>query len=101
MRTWSINCVRLTDDTLFEIEAALPPAKDLGDRFFAFKRAEYRVAHCALLQVNFAAAPARLKCETPAALTKATHLQDFSRGKLVQIPDQRVTRIDSFRRCAG
>ena len=49
-----------------------------------------------VVEVNFAVSPAGLESESPASLAHAAHLQNLGGGKLVQIADKRVTRIDPF-----
>src|SRR5262249_3577826 len=56
------------------------------------------MAHRTLLEINLAAPPARFEREPSAALAQAAHLQNLRRRKLVEISNQRMTGIDSFRR---
>src|SRR3954453_18643351 len=99
MRPWPVDRLDLADDALFKVKPPLAPAEDFRDCSFAFKTIEDGVADGALLEINFAVAAAGFKGETAATLTEATHLEDFSRRKLIQIADEGVTGIVSLRRC--
>ncbi|MEY2504089.1 MAG: hypothetical protein QOG27_369 [Verrucomicrobiota bacterium] len=98
MRPWAIHGLHLTDDSLFKIEPALPPAENLSDRRFPFERPEHRVPDRPVREVNLAVAAAGLESKPATALAQAAHLQNFGRRKLVEITDERVARIDAFRR---
>src|SRR5438105_4973596 len=100
MGQWPVDRLLLADDPLFKIKTALPPAENLRQRSFAFQRSVSGVPDLPLMQVDFAVAPSRLKGKASAALPHARHLQHFGRRKLVQISNQRVTRVDPFGRCA-
>jgi hypothetical protein len=49
-----------------------------------------------MMEVNLARSAARFKSQSTAALAHAAHLQYLRGGKLVQVADERVTRVGSF-----
>src|ERR1700730_195171 len=100
MRPRPIHGLLLTNDAFLEIEAPLPPAENLCYGRLSYERTKDRMSHCSLLQIDFAIATPGLERETPASLAQTAHLQNFRRRELIQISDQRVAWIDSFRRCA-
>src|SRR3982074_3149045 len=99
MRPWTIHGFHLADDSFFKIEPALAPAENFRDSRLTFERPKDRVPNGAVRQVNLAVATTRLKGKAPAALAETAHLQNLGRGKLIQIADERMTRIDAFGRC--
>src|SRR4051794_34407745 len=92
-----VHGLDLANDAFFEIKPALPPPENLGHGRLALERTVDRMAHRAVGQVNFTVAAARLESESPAALTEAAHLQNLGGGKLVEVADEGMARIDSFR----
>src|SRR5215212_10847511 len=98
MCPWAIHGLHPADDSFFKIEAALPPAKDLRNGGFAFERAVDGVTEGAVLQIDLTVPATRLEGEAAAPLAQAAHLQDLGGGKLIQVSDERVARIDSLRR---
>jgi hypothetical protein len=49
-----------------------------------------------MMEINLARSAARFEGQSTTALAHAAHLQYLSGGKLVQIADERVTRVGSF-----
>jgi hypothetical protein len=96
-----INGLNLADNTLFKIKPALPPAKNFGYCSLAFQRAVNRVPDHPVVQVDFTVSAAGLEGEPSTSLAHAAHLQNLGGGKLVQIADKRVTRVNAFGRRAG
>src|SRR5690242_5403487 len=96
MRPRPVHSLFLANNSFFKIEAPLTPPENLGHRGFSFQGTKNRVADRTLLQIDFADSPARFESETSASLAQAAHLQNFGRGKLVQIADQRMARVDTF-----
>src|SRR6266513_2244777 len=97
----SIYCLHLADDAFLKIKTTLPPTENLCHRRFSLQRTEHRMTHRAMLQVNFTVTAARLERKATAALAQTAHLQDFRGGKLIEIADKRMARIDSFGGRAG
>jgi len=54
VRPKPVDRLNLTDNSLFEIEAALSPAEDFGNRRFAFQSPEDRMPDRAVLEENLA-----------------------------------------------
>src|ERR1700686_4757495 len=96
MRPRPIHALHLADDSFFKIKPALAPAENFCNRRLAFERPEDRVPDGAVREVNLAVAPARFKGKPPAPLPEAAHLQNLRGGKLIQIADERMARVDSF-----
>src|SRR3954469_13465588 len=97
MRPRPVNRLHLADDPFLKIEPPLAPPENLRDGRLSLEHAKDGMPHRAVLKVNFAVAAPGLEGETPAPLAEATHLQNFGRGKLIEIADQGVTRVDSLR----
>src|ERR1700731_4825041 len=97
MRPGTVHGFHLADDSFFKIEPALAPAENFRDRRLAFERSEDRGPNRAVRQVNLAIAPARLEGKSPAPLPETAHLQNLGGGKLIQIADERMARIDALR----
>src|SRR6187200_1646391 len=53
-----------------------------------------------MVKVDFAVPAAGFKRKPSASLPQAAHLQNFRRRELIQIADQRVARVNPFRRFA-
>src|SRR5689334_7952378 len=95
-----VDCLELANDSFFEKEPPLAPAKYLRDCGFALKAIVNRVPHHSMMEVNLARPPAGFESEPTAALAHAAHLQNLCGRKLVQVANERVTRIDPFSRVA-
>src|SRR5690349_22435934 len=96
-----IHRLLLTDNTFFEIKAALSPTKNFCQCSFAFESFVSGVPNFSLVQVNLTVPTAGLKGETPAALAHARHLQNLGGGKLVQTANEGMTWVDPLSRDGG
>src|SRR5688572_27433388 len=96
MSPGTVHGLHLTDDSFFKIEPALAPPEDFRDGGFAFQRSKDGMPHGPVGQVDLAVAAARFEGKPTAALAQAAHLKYFGGGKLVEIADERVARIDPF-----